>query len=69
MRRLLVSGYALLLVAGCAGGGGSVVDGMVPEHERKPVNEVSLRTTGEYRLSQIDMNGDAVTAVFHNWGV
>lgn len=69
MRRLLVSGCALLLVAGCAGGSGSVVDGMVPEHERKPVNEVSLSTTGEYRLSQIDVNGDAVTAVFHNWGV
>ena len=69
MRRLLVSGCALLLVAGCAGGSGSVVDGMVPEHERKPINEVSLSTTGEYRLSQIDVNGDAVTAVFHNWGV
>lgn len=69
MRRLLVSGCALFLVAGCAGGEGSVVNGMVAEHERKPVNEVTLSTTGEYRLSQIDMNGDAVTAVFHNWGV
>ena len=69
MRRLLVPGCALLLVAGCAGGSGSVVNGMVPKHERKPVNEVSLSTTGEYRLSQIDVNGDAVTAVFHNWGV
>lgn len=68
MRRLLVSGCALLLVAGCAGGGG-VVNGMAPEHERNPVNEVSLSTTGEYRPSQIDVNGDAVTAVFHNWGV
>ena len=69
MRRLLVSGCVLLFVAGCAGGGGSVVNGMGSEHERKPVNEVSLSTTGEYRLSQIDMIGNAVTAVFHNWGV
>ncbi|MCY3703761.1 MAG: hypothetical protein OXG16_13910 [Rhodospirillales bacterium] len=69
MRRLLVSGFALLLVAGCAGGGVGVVDGLVPEREHDPVREVSLSTTGEYRLSQIDVNGDAVTAVFHNWGV
>ena len=68
MRRLLVPGCALLLVAGCAGDG-SVVNGMGSEHERKPVGEVSLSTTGEARSAPIDMHRDAVTAVFHNWGV
>lgn len=69
MRRLLVSGCALLLVAGCVGGNGSVNKEMPPRPRLEPAGEVTLSTTGEARLAPIDMHGDAVTAVFHNWGV
>ena len=69
MIRLLVSGCALLLVAGCVGGNGRANKEMPPGPRLEPVGEVTLSTTGEARPAPIDMHGDAVTAVFHNWGV
>lgn len=69
MRRLLVSGCTLLLVAGCVGGNGSANKEMPPAPPLESAGEVTLSTTGEARPAPIDMHGDAVTAVFHNWGV
>ena len=64
MTRLPVLGCALLLVAGCGGSGNAPAE-MQPPPEREP----TLHTTGEFRFEPVDMQGDAVTAFFHNWGV
>ncbi len=67
MRCLSVLGCSLLLVAGC--GGGRAVEEMAPAGPPALVSETTLRTTGEARPAPVDMIGDAVTVVFHNWGV
>lgn len=64
MRRLLVLGCTLVLVAGCGGGGGSAVDETVSAGLPAPVSETTLHTTGERPDA-----ADGGTTVFYNWGV
>ena len=81
MRRIAVLGCALLLIAGCGGGGGSSVQGtmetgsgnggdeMVTTDPVVPADEFTQSTTGEFRLVPVDSTGTAFTAEFYNWGV
>ena len=81
MRRIAVLGCALLLVAGCGGGGGSSVQGtmetgsgnggeeMATTDPVVPADEFTLSTTGEFRLVPVDSTGNAFAAEFYKWGV
>ena len=69
MRRVAVLGCTLLFVAGCGGGGGNGVEGMVATEPVQPASETTLSTTGEFRAVPIDSSGDAYTAEFFRWGV
>ncbi|MDD9993832.1 MAG: hypothetical protein OXP75_18700 [Rhodospirillales bacterium] len=68
MRRTAVLGCALLVVAGCGGGGGNGVDQMVTTEPVQPASEITLSTTGEFGAVPIDSAGDAFTAEFFRWG-
>ena len=57
-----------MLVAGCGGGGGNGVEGMVTTEPVQPASETTLSTTGEFRAVPIDGAGDAFTAEFFRWG-
>ena len=69
MRRTAVLGCALLVVAGCGGGGGSIVEGMVTTGPVEPADEFTQSTTGEFRLVSVDSTGNVFTAEFYKWGV
>ena len=68
MRRVAVLGCTLLLVAGCGGGGGSGVEGMMTTEPPETADEFTLSTTGEFRAVPIDSDGDAFTHEFFRWG-
>ena len=55
MRRTAVLGCALLLVAGCGGGGGSGVKETMTTGLTEPASETTLSTTGEFREVPIDV--------------
>ena len=69
MRRTAVLGCALLLVAGCGGGGGSGVEGMATTGPVEPADEFTQSTTGEFRLVPVDSTRNVFTAEFYKWGV
>ena len=80
MRRIAVLGCALLLIAGCGGGGSSVQgtmetgsgnggEEMATTDPVVPADEFTLSTTGEFRLVPVDSTGNVFTAEFYKWGV
>lgn len=76
MRRMAVLGFALFVVAGCGGGGGGSVEGMMPTGPQEPdvgamepVASPTLSTLGAYETTSIDNAGNDSTAVFYRWGI
>ena len=69
MKQIAVLGCALLLVAGCGGGGSGSDMGMVTTDPVEPTDEFTQSTTGEFRLVPVDSTGNVFTAEFYKWGV
>lgn len=76
MRRVVVLGCTLLIVAACGGGDGRSVENAMQvgpqETETSPMEPAmtpSLSTLGAYETVPVGDVGDGSTAVFHRWGI